>query len=157
MQTDYNFFCKYVNSSLKVKNGIGKLDLDSNTAETDEQKSLALNSFFSSVFQNETLENIPSLNYANNSDGVCLPEIVITPAAVFNKPKTLNPTKSEGRDRIPPWVLLELHKILYIPLTILYNNIIEKGSIPCNKKKYRNSNHLKKGININPANYIIHN
>ena len=85
-------------------------------------------------FQNETLDNIPALNCANNSDGVCLPEVVITPAAVFNKLKTRNPTKSEGPDRIPPRVLLELQKFLYIQLTILFNNLIEKGSIPCDWK-----------------------
>ena len=120
---------------MKVKNGISKLVLgNGNTAETDEQKSQALNLFFSSVFQNETLDNIPALNCANNSDGVCLPEVVITPAAVFSKPKTLNPTKSEGPDRIPPRVQLELQKFLYIPLTILFNNSIEKGSIHCDWK-----------------------
>ena len=126
---------KYANTSLKVKNGISKLVLgNGNTAETDEQKSQALNLFFYSVFQNETLDNIPALNCASNSDGVCLPEVVITPVAVFDKLKTLNPTKSEGPDRIPQRVLLELHKFLYIPLTILFNNSIEKGSIPCDGK-----------------------
>ena len=118
-----------------MKNGISKLVLgNGNTAETDEQKSQALNLFLSSAFQNETLHNIPALNCANNSDGVCLPEVVITPAAIFNKLKMLNPTKSEGPDRIPPRVLLELQKFLYVPLTILINNSIEKGSIPCDWK-----------------------
>ena len=97
-----------------------------NTAETDEQKSQALNLFFSFVFKNETLDNIPALNCANNSDGVCLPEVVITPAAVFSKLKTLNPTKSDGPDRIPPRVQLELQKFLYLPLRILFNNSIKK-------------------------------
>ena len=79
-KTDPKFFCEYVNTSLKVKNGISKLVLgNGNTAETDEQKSQALNLFFSSVFLNETLDNIPALNCANNSDGICLPEVVITP------------------------------------------------------------------------------
>ena len=134
-KTDPKIVWKYVNTSMKVKNGISKLvSGNGNNAETDEQKSHALNLFFSSVFQNETLDNIPVLNCANNSDGVCIQEVVITPAAVFNKLKTLNPTKSEGPDRIPPGVLLELQKFLYIPLTILFNNSIEKGSIPCDWK-----------------------
>ena len=60
--------------------------------------------------------------------------VVITPAAVFPKLKTLNPTKFEGPDRIPPRVLLELQKFLYIPLTILFNNSMEKGFIPCDWK-----------------------
>ena len=56
---------------MKVKNGISKLVLgNGNTAETDEQKSQALNLFFSSVFQYETLDNIPALNCANNSECV---------------------------------------------------------------------------------------
>ena len=98
------------------------------------KKSQALNFFFLLFFQNETLDNIPALNCANNSDGVCLPFVVITPAAIFKKLKTLNPTNSEGPDRIPPRVLLELQEFLYIPLTILFNNSMEKGSIPCDWK-----------------------
>ena len=137
-----------------MKNGISKLVLgNGNTAETDEQKSQALNLFLSSVFQNETLDNIPALNCANNSDGVCLPEVVITPAAVFSKLKTLNPTKSEGPDRIPPRVLLELQKFLYIRLTILFNNSMEKGSIPCYWKNVEITAIFKKGTKSNPASY----
>ena len=138
---------------MKVKNGISKLVLgNGNTAETDERRSQVLNVFFSSVFQNET-ENIPALNCANNSDGVCLPEVVITQAAVFSKLKTLNPTKSEGPDRIPPRVLLELQMFLYIPLTILLNNSMEKGSIPCDWKNAEITAIFIKGIKSNPANY----
>ena len=105
-----------------MKNGIGKLEFeDVNTAETDEQDSQALNLFFSYVFQNETLDNIPSLNFHYISDGVCLPVVLIASAAVFSRLKTLNPTKSEGPDRISPMVLLEIHRFLYIPLMILLN------------------------------------
>ena len=68
------------------------------------------------------------------TDGVCLPEVVITPGAIFNKLKTLNPTKYEGPDRIPPRVLLVLQKFLYVLLTILFNNSTEKGSIHCDWK-----------------------
>ena len=108
---------KYVKTSLKVKNDISKLDLgDGDTAESSKQKSQALHLFLSSVFQNETLDNILSLNCANNSDGVCLPEVVI------------------------------------IPLTILFNNSIEKGSITCDWKNAKITA-FKKGIKSNPANY----
>ena len=62
-----------------------------------------------------TLDNIPALNCADNSDDVCLPEVVITPAPVFHKLIALNPTISEGPDRIPLRVLLELHRFLYMP------------------------------------------
>ena len=109
--------------------------------------------YFLLVFQNETLDNIPAINCANNSDGVWLPEVVITPAAVISKLKTLNPTKSEGPDKITPRVLLELQKFLYIPLTILFNNSIEKRSIPCDWKNAEITAILKKGIKSNPANY----
>ena len=56
------------NTSLKVKNGISKLILGNGiTAETDEQNSQALNLFFSSALQNDTLDNIPARNCVNNS------------------------------------------------------------------------------------------
>ena len=53
-------------------------------------------------------------------------EVVIPSAAVFSKLRTLNPTRSEFPYRIPSRVQLELHKFRYIPLTILFNNSIEK-------------------------------
>ena len=65
----------------------------------------------------------------------------------------LNPTKSEGPDRISPRVLLELQKFLYIPLIIIFNNSIEKGSIPCDWKNEEITAILKKGIKSNPAIY----
>ena len=89
----------------------------------------------------------------NNSDGVCLPDVVITPAAVSNKLKKLNPNKYEGPDRKQPRVLLELHRFLYIPLTILFNNSTEKGFNPCDWKNLEITA-IKKGIKSNPANYI---
>ena len=116
-----------------MKNGISKLVLgNGNTAETDEKILQALILFFSYVFQNETLDNIPALNCANNSDGVCLPEVVITPAAVFSKLKTLNPTKSEGPDRIPPRVLLGLkNSSIFLYLIILWKKdpLLEIGKM----------------------------
>ena len=140
--------------SLKVKNCIGRVNIrDGFIAETDDNKSQALNLFFFFVFQSKTLDNIPALSCANNSDGVCLPEVVITSSAVFNRLETLNSTKSEGPDRILPRVLLELHRFVHIPLTILFNNSTEKGSIPCDWKKCRNNSHLKRVIKSNPADY----
>ena len=126
-----------------MKNGINLLELgNGNTAETVEQKSQALNIFFSSIFQNETLDSIPALNFANISDGVCLPEVVIILAAVFNRLKTLNPTKSEGPDRIPPRVLLELYMFLYILLTILFSNSLQNRFHYLRLEKYRNNSHF---------------
>ena len=128
-------FWKYVDTSLNVKNGISNIALgNGNTAETDEKTLHALNLFFSFVFQNEILDNISALFCAKNYDGLCFPDVFISPAAVFSKPRKLNPTKSEGRYRIHPRVLLELHKFHYIPLTILFNNSMEKGCIPCDWK-----------------------
>ena len=76
------------------------------------------------------LNNIPTLHCADNSDSICLPDVGITPAAVFIKLKKHNPTKSDGTDRIPPRVLLELRKFLYIPMTIFFNNPTNNGFIP---------------------------
>ena len=129
-----------------MKNGISKLVLgNGNTAETVEQKSQALNLFFSSVLKNETLDNIPALNCSSNSDGVCLPEVVITPAAVFSKLKHLVLLNLKAQ-------IEYLQKFLYIPLTILFNNHIEKGSIPCDWKNAEITAIFEKSIKCNPAN-----
>ena len=131
-----------------MKNSIRKLELgDGNTAKTDEKKSLASTIFLSFVLQNETLNNILALYCTNNSDGVCSPWVFITPAAVYNKLKTLNPTRSEGPNRIPPRVLLEHHNFLHIPLTI-FNNSMEKGQIPCDWRNAEIAAISKKALRV---------
>ena len=81
-------------------------------------------------FLNETLCKMTAKTTADNECSICLPDVFITPAVVINKHKTLNPTRYKGPDRIPSRVLLELHMLLYISLAALFDNSIEKGSIP---------------------------
>ena len=55
-------FYNYVNSKTKTRVTVGDLinDIDSTVASNDKEKADALNIFFSSVFTQEDLQNIPA-------------------------------------------------------------------------------------------------
>jgi hypothetical protein len=53
------------------------------------------------VFTKENLDNVPEPEEGSKSDGVLLSDIQVTPEAVKNKLKELNPTKAQGPDNIP--------------------------------------------------------
>ena len=80
-------------------------------------KQQASNLIFSTVYKNDTLYNMSQLPCNDNS------YVIYLPSAVF---KDLNLPKSEGKDRIPPRVLLEPHKFFYFTLAILFNNSTQK-------------------------------
>ena len=53
-------FHKYVNSKTKVRSGISELETNDGLAISDQEKSEALNTFFTSVFTKEDLTEIPT-------------------------------------------------------------------------------------------------
>ena len=55
-------FWTYVKSKTKIESSIPTLKSSDNEATTDNDKAAMLNSFFSSVFTNEDLDNLPHIN-----------------------------------------------------------------------------------------------
>ena len=147
-------FWKYVQSKRKVNSGISPLiKEDGSVASTDYDKASTLNNFFSSVFTKENLDEIPSTTEASRSHGITLSDICITPEAVKDKLKKLNPNKAHGPDGIPSRVLKELSEQLALPLSILFNKSLQEGRVPNDWKEAEVVAIFKKGSKHDAGNY----
>ena len=104
-------FWKYVNSNSKNTSGISSLqDGMGQLSVTDKEKANTLNTFFSSVFTQENLNNLPHTETGDASDGITVADIRVTPDVIYDKLCKLNKRKAQGPDSIPPRVLIELSK-----------------------------------------------
>ena len=147
-------FWKYVQSKRKVNSGISPLiKEDGSVASTDYEKATTLNDFFSSVFTKENLDDMPSTTEASRSHGIFLADIVITPDAVKDKLRNLDPNKAHGPDGIPSRVLKELHEQLSLPLSMLFNKSLQEGKIPMDWKEAEVVAIFKKGSKHDAGNY----
>ena len=124
-------FWKYVQEQTKTNTGVQVLkNTDGSLSNSNELKANTLNSFFSSVFTREDISSVPKMEACSKSDGTAVADIIITPLAVQNILKELNPNKAQGPDGIPPRVLKEISKEISKPLCHLFNKTIEEGVLP---------------------------
>ena len=145
-------FWRYVNSKLKSRTTIGHLTRpDGTETKTDEETAEALNQFFSSVFTEEDLKNIPTLNQKYH--GNPLERVQITTELITAKLKKLNPTKSPGPDNFHPRVLMETAEEISIPLSILFRKSLDATSLPEDWKLGEVVPIHKKGSRRQPGNY----
>jgi len=87
-----------------------------------------LNTFFSSVFTDESLKNIPSLG--DRSNGSHLDCISITYDDVLNELNRLKTNKSCGPDNCHPRLLKEVKDGLILPLYLLFAKSLQDGVLP---------------------------
>ena len=147
-------FWKYVQEQTKANTGVQVLkNIDGSLSNTDKLKANTLNSFFSSVFTREDTSSIPKIEACSKSDGKAVANIVVTPLAVHNTLKGLNPNKAQGPDGIPPRVLKEISKEISNPLCHLFNKSLEQGVLPEDWKTAEVTAIFKKGSRNEPGNY----
>ena len=139
-------FWKYAKSQLKSIPSLTKPDGSKATSAKD--KAQALNDFFTSVFTDENLHNIPSIPTTQVIEA--LSTIEITPYIVKSKLDSLNPNKSPGQDGWHPHFLKELSDA--IPLSILFTKLLKEGAHG-NWCKAIITAIYKKGMNCLPENY----
>ena len=102
-------FWSYINSKVKSHNQIGDLTITSNDltgqilATTNEDKVVILNKFFSSVFINESCEEVveEAISGIPNMDKLVMEEDLIC-----KKLLNINVNKSAGPDQIHPRVFI---------------------------------------------------
>ncbi len=87
-----------------------------------------LNRFFSSVFTQEDLQQIPEAKAENIERR--MEEIKITAMEVRRRIKKLRKDAAAGPDGISPKLLQQFENSLALPLAILFNKSIEAGEVP---------------------------
>ena len=104
-------FYKYARSKMKTCSAVADLErLDGTMTETGVDKAEVLNTFITSVFTIESLENIPTFdNRLHNT------VFLITNEEVEKILKTLKTTKPPGPDGLHPRLLVELTDELVEP------------------------------------------
>ena len=145
-------FWKYVHSKLKTRARIPTLNNPNGTfSVSNKEKAESLNSFFSSIFVDEDLANMPEITYSFTGDS--LHTLHVTEEFVLSKLNNLDPGKSPGPENWHPYFLKELSKELSHPLSILYNKSIKEGVLPSQWLEASITAIHKKGAKSNVGNY----
>ena len=130
VKTNPKSFWRHVKQKTKVSSKIADL-IDPSTGNktqcTEEQVDV-LNTFFSSVFTDENLAEIPSVEPRINTG--TLENIEITEDKVNKRLKNINPNKATGPDNLPGRVLKELHDIIAAPLSIIFQKSLDESLLP---------------------------
>ena len=87
-----------------------------------------LNDFFTSVFTNEPVSDVPTL--PDRSNGSILQDIEITHQDILYQPGQLKTNKSCGSDNCHPLALKNVKEGLVVPLYYLYCKSLEEASLP---------------------------
>ena len=120
-------FWKYVNSKRKGTNNLVLLKVADREITNDMEIAESMNTYFSSVFTDETYDNFPTVNRILNEE---LTDVQCTIEEVERHLKTLNVCKSSGPDNIPPRILKECASQLAPSLANLFNKSFSSGMLP---------------------------
>jgi len=145
-------FAKYIKSKTKSKTSVGPLyNKDRELITGDKEIADELNSFFSSVFTREDLQNVPDPEM--EVIGEPMAPLKFTQQMIRSKINKLRKEAAPGPDGITPGLLQNLREAVLLPLEIIFNMSMEKGESP---EEWRTANVtpiFKKGTKGDPGNY----
>jgi hypothetical protein len=145
-------FARYIKSKTKSKTTVGPLiNQDKELITGEREMATEFNKFFSSVFTQENLQNIPEP----------VPEKVrrkmqpvrITRQQIRNKIRKLRKDAAPGPDGITPDLLQKLGDSVLPPLEMIFNMALESGRSPPDWKLANVTPIFKKGTKGDPGNY----
>ena len=143
----------YINKKTSTRAKVGPLkDSSGKTITDDDSMASILNTFFSSVFTKEDLNNLPDppVKFAGE---VPLPTMHICPEKVMDKLEKLNVNGAPGPDSVFPRVVVNLKDYLAVPLTIIFNKSLKEGVVPEDWRLANVTPIFKKGSKADAANY----
>ena len=149
-------FWSYVNSKVKSHNQIGDLNYTKSVtngqkvATTNEEKVDILNDYFSSVFIEESYEEVEEVAICGIPN---MEKIVINEEIILKKLDNLNVNKSAGPDQIHPRVLYEVRKEIAFPLKLIFEQTIMDKKLPTDWRSGNISAIYKKGSKLEAGNY----
>jgi hypothetical protein len=124
-----------VNSKRKTKTGVSELHDKSESgtfiASSDGDKAEILANFFSSVFTDEDVNNLPKMEKRNSDIATDEP---FSQEEIKKLLLGLNTTKSPGPDKAHPKVPYELANVIDKPLFIIFKKSFETEIVPENWK-----------------------
>ena len=126
IKKDSKSFFKYVRSKSNAKSFVDlRTDEKGNLISDDKQMGELLNTFFSSVFTNETTEALPTVKQFFNGDtGEKLCDVTITPNMVYKKLNKLKMNKAPGVDFVGTKMLVKLSDVVSEVVAIWFNKSI---------------------------------
>jgi len=119
--------------------------------DNDDKKAQIFNDYFSSVFTEESLTNIPNITLKN-----CIHKytsIIFSESQILDKLSKLNCTKSPGPDAIHPRVLFELREYIAYPLKIIFEESYKQKQLPMDWRSANITALYKKGSKKDVTNY----
>ena len=131
IQQDSKSFYAYVRSKSKTRVKPSSLsDGMGGTIESPEEVAEEFNKYFSSVFSNERVGEMPEPRVEGNREFEGIDDMDITCEMVRSKLLGLREDKSPGADDILPRLLLNIREEICYPLSELYRKSLRDGVVP---------------------------
>ena len=146
----------YMKRMSRTQGGIGDICINPSNPKSCKTSSIKkkvkiFSDYFASVWTQEPEGDIPTLPSKMIQFEMTIPEI--TPEDVKSKLIKLNPSKSCGPDNHHPRVLKETAEVIATPISIIYNESIQKHLVPTKWKESLISVLFKKGDKSLAGNY----
>ena len=129
IKTENKLFWSYVRSKMKTRSSLGELELTNGNLTSDShEKANVLNSFFSSVFENEGTGELPDFTDQPFAEPLCSTDISID--KISKTKDKIKATKSKGPDNIHPKLVKKCRKSMLLPLQLTFTKSLNEGKIP---------------------------
>ena len=143
---------QYIRDQQKVRPVIHSLEGSNGRTETDRETAEVLQTFFKSVFVEESDGPLPDFP-EQIEDSLKIDDIDITRGDVKQGLENLDECKAAGPDEIPSIILKRCANELSAPLLHLFRKTLVTGSLPAEWKKATITPIFKKGLRHRPSNY----
>ena len=146
-------FYSYLKSKTTNKESVGPLKSASGDIVTDDATMAGmLNSFFSSVFTDEDLEDMPTPETLYHGDSP-LHNTDITPEKVKKKIDAMRANAAPGPDKLCPRLLKGVSELICTPLSTIFKKSIDEGVVPDDWRTANVTPIFKKGSKASVGNY----